>query len=309
MTAVATFYRFVRIDDPEALQAVLRSRCEDLALKGTILLAPEGINGTLAGDAAALRAFGATLQHDRRFAGLAFRYSHAERHNAVFYRLKVKVKREIVALGHPEVDPGRCTGTHVDATAWNRLLDAPDVVVIDTRNRYEIGVGTFPGAIDPGTRSFRQFPEWVAQTLDPARHRRVAMFCTGGIRCEKASAWMLAQGFETVYQLDGGVLTYLETTPENRWEGQCFVFDQRVSVAPGLDQGNYVQCHACRRPVSAQDRLSALYEEDLCCPHCHDTVTPAQRRAFAERRRQVQLAAARGARHVGAVMRRPSSAS
>jgi UPF0176 protein len=302
MTVVCTFYRFIRLDDLEALQHDLRARCEALGLRGTILLASEGINATLAGESGALRAFVIALERDPRFAGMACRHSVAEPGNPVFYRLKVKIKPEIVALGEPNIDPGRRTGTHVDAAAWNALLDDPDVVVIDTRNRYEIGVGTFPGAVDPGTRSFKQFPQWVKCNLNPARHRRVAMFCTGGIRCEKASAWMLEQGFEAVYQLDGGVLNYLESAAENRWQGECFVFDQRVAVAADLAQGGHQPCHACRRPLSPADRASPHYEPGLCCSVCHDALTPEQRRAFSERRRQEQLAAARGERHVGAVM-------
>jgi UPF0176 protein len=199
-------------------------------LKGTILLAAEGINATLAGARTALTQFHAELTADARFAGMPHRWSQAEPGNPVFGKLKVRIKAEIVALGQPQVDPARRTGTHVDAATWNTLLEDREVVVIDTRNRYEVGHGTFPGAINPGTRSFRQFPEFVREHLDPRRHRRVAMFCTGGIRCEKASAWMLEQGFETVYQLDGGVLGYLATATDNRWQGECFVFDQRETV-------------------------------------------------------------------------------
>jgi UPF0176 protein len=302
MTSVWTFYRFVRLESPGQLQRTLLAWCEALALKGTILLAHEGINGTLAGTPQALAQFEQRLGADPRFAGMPYRRSAAGAGNPVFYRLKVKVKQEIVAFREEGLDPGRCTGTHVDAAEWNRLLDEPGVLVIDARNRYETAVGTFPGAVDPGTRSFREFPAFVRVALDPEHHRRIAMFCTGGIRCEKASAHLLSQGFKEVFQLDGGVLKYLETTPENRWQGECFVFDQRVSLSHDLAQGSYAQCHACRRPLSAADCGSPRYVEDLCCPHCHDELTPSQRRSFAERRRQARLAAARRERHVGAVM-------
>jgi UPF0176 protein len=304
VTPVCTFYRFVHLADPALLQRDLLDKCRSLALKGTILLAHEGINGTLAGSRVALAALQAHLAADARLTDLAFRYSEAAAGNPVFHRLKVKVKPEIVALGRPGVNPADRTGQHVDADSWNRLLDDPAVLVVDTRNRYEIGLGTFPRALDPGTRSFRQFPHFVAETLAPHRERPVAMFCTGGIRCEKASAWLLDQGFPEVYQLDGGVLRYLETAAESRWAGECFVFDQRVSVARGLAQGSYRSCHACRRPLSDGDRASPSYAESLWCPHCFHELTPAQRRSFAERRRQADLSAGRGELHVGAVMPR-----
>jgi UPF0176 protein len=235
MPAVMTFYRFVRLDGLPAWRDALAAQAAALGLRGTILLAAEGINATLAGRRESLDAFRADLTRRPELTGLVCRFSTADADNPVFDRLKVRIKAEIVRLDQPGVAPDRRTGEHVDAQRWNALLDDPEVLVLDTRNAYEIELGTFPGAIDPGTRSFRQFPDYVRRHLDPARHRRVAMFCTGGIRCEKASAWMLAQGFETVYQLDGGILRYLETVPDtkNRWQGECFVFDQRVSVPGG----------------------------------------------------------------------------
>jgi UPF0176 protein len=305
MTFVCTFYRFVHLADPALLQRELYETCRSLALKGTILLAHEGVNGTLAGSRAGLAALQAHFAADARLAKMACRYSEAGAGNPVFHRLKVKVKPEIVALGQPGVNPADRTGQHVDAESWNRLLDDRAVRVVDTRNRYEIGIGTFPRALDPGTRSFREFPQFVAETLAPHRDRPIALFCTGGIRCEKASAWLLQQGFPDVYQLDGGVLRYLETAAESRWLGECFVFDQRVSVTPGLAQGSYQSCHACRHPLSDADRASPLYAEDLWCPHCFHQLTPAQRLSFAERKRQAQLAADRGELHVGAVMPPP----
>lgn len=302
MTAVMTFYRFVRLSDLPGWRDALAAEAAALGLCGTILLAEEGINATVAGEQAALERFRDALYARPELTGMVCRFSAAEPGNPVFYRLKVRIKAEIVRLDQPDVAPEVRTGEHVDARRWNELLDDPDVVVVDTRNAYEIAIGSFPGAVDPGTRSFRQFPDFVRRRLDPARHRRVAMFCTGGVRCEKASAWMLAQGFETVYQLDGGILEYLETVPaeENRWQGECFVFDQRVSVDTSLDEGSFEQCHACRRPLCAADLASDDYLPGECCPHCVDRLTDAQRAAFRERRRQVMLAAARGRRHVGA---------
>ncbi len=310
MTAVVTFYQFAPLEDLESVRASLHGAAEQAHLKGTILLAEEGMNGTLTGDREALERFAAVLRAVPGFQDMPFKFSTAEAGNPVFYRLKVKVKAEIVALGKPEVKPAERTGTHVDAAAWNALLDDPEVIVIDTRNDYEIGIGTFPGAVDPHTRSFKQFPDYVAG-LDPAQHKRVAMFCTGGIRCEKASAYMLDQGFEAVFQLDGGILKYLETVPaaENRWEGECFVFDQRVSVDSGLGEGSYVQCFACRRPLTAADVASADYAEGVSCPHCIDEQDEAQRAAFLERQRQVELSRARGELHVGQAMRTPGSGS
>jgi UPF0176 protein len=302
MPAVMTFYRFVRLTELPELQAALTERATALGLKGTILLAEEGINATVAGEQPALESFRDELRARPSFAAMRFRFSRAQAGNPVFYRLKVRIKPEIVRLDQPGVDPARRTGEHVDPRRWNELLDDPEVLVLDTRNSYEIGIGTFPGALDPGTRSFRQLPAFVERHLDPTRHRRIAMFCTGGIRCEKASAWLLEQGFETVYQLDGGILSYLETVrpEENRWQGECFVFDQRVSVDEQLGEGSFEQCYACRRPLSAADLASPDYRVGVSCPHCVHEQSERQRQAFRERRRQVELAAARGERHVGA---------
>jgi UPF0176 protein len=299
---VVTFYRFVQIHDPERLAAVVRKWSAELALVGTILIAHEGINATLAGDAAALHEFVDRLGMDARFAGLVVRASCGDEANPIFYRLKVRVRREIVALQCAGVDPSRRTGVHVDAAAWNQLLDDPDVLVIDARNRYEIALGTFPGALDPGTRSFREFPRFAAG-LEHERRRRIAMFCTGGIRCEKASAYLLEVGFNEVFQLDGGVLNYLATVrADNRFIGECFVFDQRVSIDDALTQGRHSSCTACRHALTEADCASLDYVQDVACPYCADRQTPAQRASFRERARQVRLAAARGERHVGAAM-------
>ncbi len=293
---VATFYRFVAIDDPHAIAAHVQDLAAQCDLRGTILLACEGINATVTGDAVAR--FVEQLERDPRFAGLLVRFSRGDPDNPIFYRLKVRVRNELVAM-HQSVDPSRRTGVHVDAAAWNQLLDEPDVTVIDARNRYEIALGTFPGAVDPGTRSFREFPAFAA-TLDPARHRRVALFCTGGIRCEKASALLLERGFDEVYQLDGGVLNYLACVgADNRFSGECFVFDQRVSVNDDLNQGTHAVCHACRHALTEADTASSDYVLDVSCAYCVGAQTEQQRAAFAERARQSRLAAARGERHVG----------
>jgi UPF0176 protein len=299
---VATFYRFVRIADPAAVAATLRGWCEEFDLRGTILLAHEGINATLSGTDGALNGFIERLQRDERFADMPIRRSRGADDNPVFFRMKVRVRRELIAMHRDDVDPTVCTGVHVDAAQWNRLLDDPDVTVVDARNRYEIALGTFAGALDPGTRSFREFPEFAA-SLDPNRQRRIAMFCTGGIRCEKASAYLLERGFEEVYQLDGGILNYLEDAgADNRFVGECFVFDQRVSVADDLTQGAYASCHACRASLTQADTESPDYVVDVSCPQCIGAHSERQRAAFAERARQARLAAARGQRHVGAVM-------
>ena len=302
MSHITTFYKFAPIDADDLSR--VRQRLEEEAtgrnLKGTILIAEEGVNGTLSGAEGSLREFAEVLRSLPGLADMPFKYSVASEGNKVFYRLKVRIKPEIVALGQPGVKPGERTGTHVDAVTWNALLDDPNLIVIDTRNDYEIGIGTFPGAVDPHTRSFKQFPDYVA-TLDPEVQPKVAMFCTGGIRCEKASAYMLDQGFAEVYQLEGGILRYLETVPpnDNRWQGECFVFDQRISVNRELGEGSYQQCFACRRPLTEEDLASAEYRQGVSCPYCVDEQDERQRAAFLERQRQVELAEARGDQHVG----------
>jgi len=275
---VATFYRFVPLEGLEALRDGIAAQAASLGLRGTVLIAAEGINATLTGPRSGLEALLTALRAEPPFADLSARYSSAEPDNPVFDRLKVRIKPEIVTLGLPGIDPSRRTGEHVDAERWHALLDDPEVLVIDTRNRYEVDVGSFPGAVDPGTDSFREFPAFVDRALDPARHRRVAMFCTGGIRCEKASAYLLQRGFETVYQLGGGILNYLETVPaeRNRWQGECFVFDQRVTVTPALTEGAYRQCHACRHPLTAAELASPEFLPGRSCPYCADAAARAE---------------------------------
>ena len=298
---VASFYRFVRLNDLHDLQCRIAGLAQSLQLKGTVLLAEEGINATLCGDGARLKAFVGALQEDERFDGLPVKYSAAAGDDPVFYRLKVRVKPEIVTFGQPGIDAGAYRGKPVDARRWNELLDDDGVAVVDARNSYEIGIGAFPGAIDPGIANFRDFPKFANKRLDPEREPRIAMYCTGGIRCEKASAWLLNAGFDEVYQLDGGILRYLETVPagENRWRGECFVFDQRVSVDGELGQGTYRQCFACRAPLSASDMASPHYRQGVHCPNCVDELTDEKRACLEERQKQVTLAEARGARHLG----------
>ncbi len=306
-TVVAAFYRFAALPDYRELREPLLRFCRDRGARGTLLLAEEGINGTVAGPRAVVDAVLARLRSDPRLAGLEHRESL---HDAPpFQRMKVKLKREIVTMGVPGIDPRRSVGSYVEPQDWDALLDDPEVLLVDTRNDYEVAIGTFRGAANPGTRSFREFPAWVRAQLDPQRHRKVAMFCTGGIRCEKATGYLLQEGFETVYHLRGGILRYLEEVPTaaKRWQGECFVFDERVAVNHQLERGSYAQCFACRRPLAAADRESPKYEHAVSCPYCYDSLDTARRARFAERRRQAELALARGERHIAATPRRRSA--
>jgi UPF0176 protein len=303
--SVAALYRFARFPDPDSMREPLQKACRDRGVRGTLLLAREGINGTIAGSAEAI---GEVLDYIRALpdcSGLDVKLSSAE--TMPFHRMKVRVKREIVTMGEPAIDPRASVGTYVEPQDWNALIADPETIVIDTRNTYEVAVGTFEGAIDPGTGSFRDFPSWFRgereRLLGEGRQPKVAMFCTGGIRCEKSTAFLKQEGVADVFHLKGGILKYLETVPEEAslWRGECFVFDQRVTIGHGLAQGTYVLCHACRRPVSAELMMSPLYEEGVSCPECHSERTDAQRASYRERHRQEALAAARGEAHVGAV--------
>lgn len=273
---VVSFYRFIDIEDPAALCAELQPFCERAGLLGTILVADEGVNGTLAGEGSAVQA---VLDRLQALLGVdsSFEARWTDAVAAPFRRMKVRNKTEIVALGRPEIRPQQKAGKHVAPRDWNNLIDNPATLIIDTRNHYEIEAGTFPRAIDPGTDSFRQFPDFVVRLSAHDRQRPVAMFCTGGIRCEKASALLLELGFTDVHQLQGGILNYLEqmSGDDNRWQGDCFVFDSRVTVDRDLAEGGYVQCHACRRPLSVDDLGSPDYREGVSCPHCIDAVSPA----------------------------------
>jgi UPF0176 protein len=298
---VVSFYRFTDVDDPAAVKAHLQALSERHDLLGTILVAAEGVNGTLAGDAASIQAVFTWLE-DRLALDAPIEGRWTEAKEAPFRRMRVRLKKEIVALGRPDIRPDRQTGKHVGVADWNRLLLDPDTIVIDTRNHYEYDVGTFRRAVDPETDSFREFPDYAKQLAEAGTDRKLAMFCTGGIRCEKATALMLELGFTDVYQLQGGILKYLEEvgTEENLWDGECFVFDTRVAVDRDRSEGGYVQCHACRRPLSSEDLASPDYREGVSCPKCAGTIDTDRRSRLEERRRQVRLAQERGEDHIGA---------
>ncbi|MGA1601671.1 MAG: rhodanese-related sulfurtransferase [Prochlorothrix sp.] len=276
-TIVATFYRFVTLSDVATLQNQLLDLGQRHGLKGTILLAQEGINATVAGSRSDLDALFAFLAEDSRFVGLMPRESSVS--TPPFQRFKVKIKSEIVTLGQPEADPNQKVGTYVPPQEWNALIQDPEVVLVDTRNEYEVEIGSFQRAINPRTDRFRDFPSYVQQNLDPQKHRKVALFCTGGIRCEKATSLLLNQGFESVYHLQGGILSYLETVKpeESLWDGECFVFDERVAVTHGLEPGHYAMCPSCGHPLSEADRQSPAYEWGISCPACVADLTPQKR--------------------------------
>jgi UPF0176 protein len=304
--SVAALYRFARFEDCASLRAPLERLCREHHIRGTLLLAPEGINGTIAGPADGIAHVLESIRALPDCADLDVKLSTAL--TMPFHRLKVRLKREIVTMGMPDIDPRASVGTYVEAQAWNDLISDPDTIVIDTRNDYEVAVGTFAGAIDPKTATFRDFPDWFRRErerlLGTGKAPKVAMFCTGGIRCEKSTAFLKQEGVEEVYHLKGGILKYLETMPEAQslWQGECFVFDQRVTISHGLVEGTHELCHACRRPINAEDRNSALYEMGVSCPACHAERTDEQRESYRERQRQEMLAAARGAAHIGAVL-------
>lgn len=302
---VAALYRFTRFADPAGVRAGMAAACAAAGVKGTLLVATEGLNGTIAGSDGAINAALAAIRALPGCADLGVREARAAA--MPFHRLKVRLKREIVTMGVTALDPASGAGDYVDPADWNALIDAPGTVVIDTRNDYEVAIGSFAGAVDPGTRRFSDFPGWFRANRDAlfagAERPRVAMFCTGGIRCEKATAFLKAEGIEDVHHLKGGILAYLESVPpaESRWQGECFVFDQRVAIGHGLEQGTHELCHGCRMPVSPADRASPLYRDGVACPACHAARSDEQRDGYAERHRQAELARARGEAHVGAV--------
>jgi UPF0176 protein len=297
MVTVAALYHFTRFADPAALRGPLLELCLAQGVKGSLLLAQEGVNGTIAGPRDGIDA---VLAHLRALPGCAA-LEHKESFADVppFGRMKVKLKREIVTMGQPDVDPLARVGSYIQPADWNALIAEPDVVLIDTRNDYEVGIGTFSGAVDPDIRSFREFPQWWEAHRDEFRGKRVAMFCTGGIRCEKSTNYLLGQGVNEVFHLKGGILKYLEEVPAeaSAWQGECYVFDGRVSVGHGLVPGEYDSCHACRRPISQADKQRPEYERGACCHQCAGEYSAADRDRFRERQRQLDLAAARGETH------------
>ncbi len=293
MLIVAALYHFTRFAEPAALQGPLAHVACSNGVKGTLLLAPEGINGTIAGTRAGIDA---VLAHIRALPGCAdLVWKESPASDMPFARMKVRLKREIVTMGQPDVDPTASVGHYVAPADWNALISAPDVAVIDTRNDYEVDIGTFTGAVDPRTRSFSDFPAWWQENAHRFKGKRIAMFCTGGIRCEKSTNYLMSQGVDQVFHLQGGILKYLEDVPESDslWQGECFVFDQRVSLTHGLQQGRHGLCHACRRPLAPEDRARPEYEEGVCCHRCAAEYDDADRARFRERQNQFSRAAAR----------------
>lgn len=296
---VCALYKFVALPNYKQLRQPLLDVMLKHDVKGTLLLAKEGINGTVSAQRKGIDALLAWLSSQPNLNDIVTKESFDQ--NCPFYRTKVKLKKEIVTMGVEGIDPREVVGTYVKPQQWNELISSPDVVLVDTRNDYEIEIGTFENAVDPKTKTFREFPAWAKENLNPNKHKKVAMFCTGGIRCEKSTAYMKEQGFEEVYHLEGGILKYLEEIPkeETMWKGECFVFDNRVAVNHDLEKGSYDQCHACRMPITEQEKQHPHYMEGVSCHHCHDSVTDEQRARFAERQKQIELAKARGEGHIG----------
>ena len=296
MYTIAAFYQFARFEDPKALQGPLAKLACGQGVTGTLLLANEGVNGTIAGSATGVEAVVSHIRSLPGCAGIEPKYSQS--HKAPFRRLKVRLKREIVTMGQPDVDPSAAVGHYVDPADWNDLIGVPDVAVIDTRNDYEVKIGTFSGAIDPKTEKFGDFPAWWNANKAALAGKRIAMFCTGGIRCEKATNYLIGEGVEDVFHLKGGILKYLEDVPKeaSTWEGECFVFDELVSVGHGLKAGDYQLCRGCRRPLSPDDLKRPEYEAGVACHHCVDETTDAQKARFRERQRQCDIARTRDRR-------------
>ena len=296
---VCAMYKFVALENYKEMRQPLHQVMEDNGIKGTLLLAEEGINGTVSGSREGIDTLLAYLNSDSRINPISFKESlHEEK---PFYRTKVKLKKEIVTMGVQGIDPTKTVGTYVKPKDWNELISDPEVLLIDTRNDYEIEIGTFQNAVNPNTETFREFPQYVKDNLDPEKHKKVAMFCTGGIRCEKSTAYLKEQGFDEVYHLEGGILQYLEDVPkeDTMWEGDCFVFDNRIAVNHDLEKSVYDQCYACRLPITEEDKQSDKYEAGVSCPHCFGKHSEQQIARFREREKQVQLAQARNEEHVG----------
>jgi UPF0176 protein len=300
MYTVAALYHFTRFDDPAALQGPLLDLCKSHGVSGTLLLAKEGINGTIAGDRTGIDA---VIAHIKALPGCAdFIWKESSATVPPFHRMKVRLKREIVTMGQPDVDPiANGTGHYVEPADWNALITAPDVAVIDTRNDYEVAIGTFDGAIDPLTKTFGEFPAWWEENKHRFHNKRIAMFCTGGIRCEKSTNFLMGQGVEDVYHLKGGILKYLEEVPQedSTWDGECFVFDARVSVGHELKEGPHILCYACRRPILPEDRSRPEFEEGVACHQCAGETTEEDKGRFRERQKQIALAKKRGTHHIG----------
>ena len=295
---VTTFYQFTKLEDISKLQESIDACCRKNDVKGIVLLASEGINSTIAGPRNGVLAVLEFLRKDPRFDGLTWKESIAK--EQPFRKLRVRLKKEIVTMGVPGIDPERLVGTYIKPEDWNDLISDPDVIVVDTRNDYEVEIGTFKDAINPDITSFGEFPKWIKDNIDIHTQPRVAMFCTGGIRCEKSTALLKEAGVKEVFHLEGGILKYLEQIPEDQslWDGECFVFDERVSVGHGLEIGEYELCRGCRYPICEEDKSSSLFREGISCPRCHDQTTDQQKARFAERQKQIELARQRGDRHI-----------
>lgn len=296
---VAALYKFVQLTDYRELRNQLLVLCQKNDIRGTLLLAPEGLNGTVAGTRDAIDNLQDFLKNQGHFEGLEYKESYVDYYP--FYRLKVRIKKEIVTLGMPHLNVEKSTGTFVEPEAWNDLISDPDVLLIDTRNVYETKIGTFKNAVDPETETFREFPEFVEHLIQKKKQQRIAMFCTGGIRCEKASSYLLDQGFEEVYQLKGGILKYLETIPaeQSLWQGECFVFDNRVAVKEGVEEGKHDLCFGCRAPLADADKISSEYEEGVTCPSCYAHHSEDKKKRLRERQKQILLAKQRQEQHIG----------
>lgn len=296
---VCALYKFVTLENYQALRQPLQTVMEAHGIRGTLLLAHEGINGTVSGNREGVDALLNWLRTDARLSDIDYKESYTN--NVPFNRAKVKLKKEIVTMGVEGIDPKSVVGTYINPRDWNALISQPDVLLVDTRNDYEVKVGTFKNAVNPQTESFREFPDYVKTHLDPTKHTKIAMFCTGGIRCEKSTAFLKEQGFDNVYHLKGGILKYLEEVPaqDTLWEGECFVFDERVTVNHQLEKGQYDQCNACRTPIAEVDKLSSTYQQGVSCVHCYDKITPDQKVRFMEREKQMELARQRGEAHIG----------
>jgi len=297
------FYHFVALNDVKSMQPIIQDYCDKKLLKGTILLANEGINGTISGKEKDILNFHKFIKNDDKFLNVFknLEYKASWSDGNPFYRMKVRLKKEIVTLGIPEISPVKKVGTYIKPKEWNALISDPDIILIDTRNQYEVDIGTFRNAINPKTTSFREFPEYVKKNLNQQKNKKIAMFCTGGIRCEKASSYMLEEGFEEVYHLQGGILKYLETVPEENslWNGECFVFDQRVAVTNELKEGQYSQCYACRHPLSLEELKSDDYNEGISCSYCINKTSEAKKNNLKERQKQINLAKTKGEAHIG----------
>ena len=299
---VAALYRFAKLSDFESFREPLQNLMLEEGVKGTLLLAPEGVNGTIAGSRQGIDIVIAWLEKDPRFSGLEVKESYVT--GNPFYRTKVKLKKEIVTMGVEGIDPNGIVGTYVDPRDWNDLISDPDVLLLDTRNDYEVEIGTFENAVNPKTETFREFPDYVSKELDPKKQKKVAMFCTGGIRCEKSTAYLKQQGFEEVFHLKGGILNYLEQVHEDEsmWQGECFVFDNRVTVNHQLEKGDYDQCHACRLPITEENKRHANYQKGVSCHRCYGKHSDEQVNRYAAREHQVNLAKQRGGTHIGSSM-------